>query len=131
MPTAVATPHAPFPLSIPQELAGRSYIAQPRVLCCSNCHAHLTNHDDVYSKNFQGRHGRAYLCSNVVNVSVGAKEQRLLITGLHTVADITCNHCATVLGWKYEHAFEPSQKYKEGKFIVEKRWLMQDKDTWR
>lgn len=22
-------------------------------------------------------------------------------------------------GWKYEHAFESSQKYKEGKFIIE------------
>ena len=31
-------------------------------------------------------------------------------------------------GWKYEHAFESSQKYKEGKFIIElahmiKEWL--------
>jgi hypothetical protein len=25
-----------------------------------------------------------------------------------------------VIGWKYEVAFEESQKYKEGKFIIEK-----------
>ena len=28
------------------------------------------------------------------------------------------NYCI-FLGWKYEHAFESSQKYKEGKFIIE------------
>jgi len=27
--------------------------------------------------------------------------------------------CKTVLGWKYEQAYESSQKYKEGKFIIE------------
>ena len=39
--------------------------------------------------------------------------------GLHAVADIYCDCCKTTLGWKYEHAFESSQKYKEGKFIIE------------
>jgi hypothetical protein len=42
------------------------------------------------------------------------------MTGLHTVADIHCCCCGAVLGWKYEVAFEESQKYKEGKFIIEK-----------
>jgi hypothetical protein len=32
---------------------------------------------------------------------MGAKEDRNLITGLHTVADVYCNSCQTVLGWKY------------------------------
>lgn len=67
----------------------------------------------------------------------------MLITGLHTVADVYCNSCHTVLGWKYVRAhpsiprraaeplvltraprqveaFEESQKYKEGKCIIEK-----------
>ena len=46
-----------------------------------------------------------------VNVALGPKEDRLLITGLHTVADISCTTCGSVLGWKYEYAFEESQKY--------------------
>ena len=33
----------------------------------------------------QGRNGRAYLFTNVVNVTVGVKEDRHLMTGLHTV----------------------------------------------
>jgi hypothetical protein len=31
------------------------------------------------------------------------------------VADIACSVCGTNLGWKYEMAYEQSQKYKEGK----------------
>jgi hypothetical protein len=41
------------------------------------------------------------------------------LAGLHAVADIYCDCCKTTLGWKYEHAFESSQKYKEGKYIIE------------
>lgn len=102
------------------------YINSPHVYSCSTCRAHLTDHDDLISKAFQGRHGRAYLFNNVINVSLGPKEQRVLITGLHTVADIQCTSCNTVLGWKYEHAFETSQKYKEGKFIVEKAKIIKE-----
>jgi hypothetical protein len=29
-------------------------------------------------------------------------------------------------GWKYEMAYEESQKYKEGKFIVEKAMVMHE-----
>ena len=36
-----------------------------------------------------------------LNITLGPKEERLLITGLHTVADIYCTCCNTVLGWKY------------------------------
>ena len=31
-----------------------------------------------------------------------------------------------LLGWKYEEAFEESQKYKEGKFILEKTKISRD-----
>ena len=83
-------------------------------------------------------------------MTLGPKEERLLLTGLHTVTDIYCTNCNTVLGWKYvscsqrqrssdscqhpspfpdcqplqEQAFEEREKYKEGKFIVEKAKVM-------
>mmetsp|Transcript_18750 Transcript_18750/g.47149 ORF Transcript_18750/g.47149 Transcript_18750/m.47149 type:complete len:113 (-) Transcript_18750:224-562(-) len=101
-------------------LVYRAYLSSDKVYVCSCCGSHLANIDDVISKTFQGRHGRAYLFTNVVNVSVGKKEVRMLITGRHTVADISCNVCETVMGWKYIEAFEPTQKYKEGKIILEK-----------
>lgn len=72
---------------------------------------------------FQGRHGRAYLFHTVVNVTHGPKEERLLITGLHTVRSAMCVQCAAVLGWTYVHAYEPSQQYKQGKTILEKAMI--------
>lgn len=44
----------------------------------------------------------------------------MLITGLHSVCDIFCKRCENMLGWTYAKAYESSQKYKEGKFIIEK-----------
>ncbi|KAL7990083.1 hypothetical protein Chor_012749 [Crotalus horridus] len=93
---------------------------------CVHCRAHLANHDDLISKSFQGSQGRAYLFNSVVNVGCGPAEERVLLTGLHAVADIYCENCKTTLGWKYEQAFETSQKYKEGKFIIELNHMIKD-----
>ena len=71
----------------------------------------LANHDELISKSFQGSQGRAYLFNSVVNIGCGQAEERVLLTGLHAVADIYCDCCKTVLGWKYEQAYESSQKY--------------------
>lgn len=38
---------------------------------------------------------------NRVNVGCGPAEERVLLTGLHAVADIHCENCKTTLGWKY------------------------------
>jgi len=34
---------------------------------------------------------------------------------MHTVADVSCAHCNTMLGWVYVRAEAEDQKYKEGK----------------
>ena len=78
------------------------------------------------SQAFQGRHGRAYLFNDVCNITLGGKEDRLLMTGLHTVRDVFCASCSSLLGWKYDFAYEQSQKYKEGKFIVEKAMVLHE-----
>lgn len=96
------------------------YLEGPHVYSCANCRIHLTSHDDIISKSFHGRRGRAYLFHTCVNITNGPSEQRRLITGLHTVCDIFCQRCETLLGWTYRKAYESNQKYKEGRFIVEK-----------
>eukprot|EP01102_Stenamoeba_stenopodia_P011055 TRINITY_DN337_c0_g1_i2.p1 TRINITY_DN337_c0_g1~~TRINITY_DN337_c0_g1_i2.p1 ORF type:complete len:111 (-),score=12.43 TRINITY_DN337_c0_g1_i2:168-500(-) len=103
-----------------------TYLDGPRIYSCSSCQIHLAKYDEIISKAFQGRHGKAYLFNKCANISVGPKEDRILITGLHTVADIYCNGCLTLIGWKYEEAFEESQKYKVGKFIIEKAKITKD-----
>ena len=60
-------------------------------------------------------------------MTLGPREDRVLMTGLHTVCDIHCTTCESVLGWKYEVAFEESQKYKEGKYIIEKARILKVK----
>jgi len=97
----------------------REWVHGPHTYVCRNCGTHLVSHDDLVSKAFQGRGGRAYLFNRCKNYTVGPKEDRKLITGLHTVCDIFCSYCESPLGWKYEAAYEESQKYKVGKFIIE------------
>ena len=55
-----------------------------------------------------------------INVTLGPSENRILMTGLHTVCDIYCLVCCDAIGWYYMEAFEESEKYKEKKYIVEK-----------
>mmetsp|Transcript_97671 Transcript_97671/g.142938 ORF Transcript_97671/g.142938 Transcript_97671/m.142938 type:complete len:126 (+) Transcript_97671:355-732(+) len=107
----------------------RSFLPGNRIYACSNCRAHLTNHEDIVSKSFQGRTGRAYLFNTVVNITLGPIEDRILTTGLHKVQDIYCNCCDLYLGWKYEEASEQSQKYKEGKAVLEKARMTREEWT--
>lgn len=55
------------------------------------------------------------------NVSTHKPVPRQLVTGAHTVSDISCKTCGCVLGWKYVQAEEEAQKYKVGKYILETR----------
>ncbi|KXN71207.1 yippee-like protein [Conidiobolus coronatus NRRL 28638] len=98
----------------------REYLRGSRVLACCSCKTHLSTRDEIISKSFHGQHGQAYLFKHVVNVLEGLPEDRNMLTGLHTVCDISCVSCETILGWKYLRAFEESQKYKEGMFILER-----------
>lgn len=84
-----------------------------------------------------------------VNVDRSPPENRLLMTGLHSVSDVFCKGCLSPIGWTYIHAYEPSevrscnrkshgiavqlstldlharvgQRYKIGMFVLEKAWL--------
>ncbi|KAL9095403.1 MAG: hypothetical protein Q9165_002274 [Trypethelium subeluteriae] len=120
-------------------------------LRCSRCLADLCLSTQIISKGFTGRHGRAYLVSasshpsllppyaassnsssssksngawsngSLPNTNTHKPVPRTLVTGAHTVSDISCAQCGSVLGWKYVAAEEESQRYKVGKFILETR----------
>ena len=49
--------------------------------------------------------------------------ERNMTTGRHVVRDIICKQCNETVGWKYDKAYEASEKYKEGKFILESELL--------
>ncbi|KAG0220680.1 yippee-like protein [Mortierella sp. GBAus27b] len=94
-----------------------------KVVVCNACKTHFATCDSIISRNFHGQFGKAYLFSNVINVYTGEAEDRSMRTGLHTVQDIHCAECSTVVGWKYLVAYEASEQYKEGRFILERTLL--------
>ncbi|KAL2757933.1 hypothetical protein ACRALDRAFT_207164 [Sodiomyces alcalophilus JCM 7366] len=132
----------PAPAPVPTRRLSR---AAPDTLRCSSCSCDIAFHAQIMSKGFTGRHGRAYLVSpsppasvpsrfslsdhdsnsgaadgrELLNIRINMPETRQLVTGWHTVADITCAGCGLRLGWKYVDARDPPQFYKIGKFILE------------
>ncbi|KAI8086425.1 yippee-like d, partial [Halteromyces radiatus] len=89
------------------------------IYSCIHCNTNLIYQDDIISKGFQGQTGPAFLVYKVNNIKIGVKEKRMLLTGMHTIAEISCILCHHKLGWKYIHAVESSQKFKENKYILE------------
>ncbi|KAI9891932.1 MAG: hypothetical protein M1814_002317 [Vezdaea aestivalis] len=112
-----------------------AYASAPHTtyLQCASCGADLCLSSQIISKGFTGRHGRAYLVRPHVspappspgavlpNTSTGPPVPRQLVTGAHTVSDIACTGCRSVLGWKYVAAEEEAQRYKVGMCILETR----------
>ncbi|CAL5411274.1 unnamed protein product [Camellia sinensis] len=122
-----------------------TWVCNVQILCAlpttSNAHAHtctstwevpksilallvplLLCHTSLYgTMSFSCNHGKAYLVHKVVNITVGPVEERIMFTGTHTVSDIFCCCCGQILGWKYVTAHDKAQKYKEGKYVLE-RW---------
>jgi len=47
-----------------------------------------------------------------------------MTTGRHVVRDLFCVCCKSLLGWKYDIAYEQPEKYKEGKIILERLGLI-------
>ncbi|MCJ1327284.1 hypothetical protein MMC10_003952 [Thelotrema lepadinum] len=106
-------------------------------LRCGRCSADLCLTSAIVSRGFTGRWGRAYLISAasgingvlgsslaveqaaLPNTNIHKPVSRQLVTGAHTVSDVSCMFCDSILGWKYVAAEEDSQKYKVGKYILE------------
>jgi len=105
-------------------LAYNVYLNATRIYGCKNCRTHLSTHDDLISRAFRGQHGKAYLFNKVVNVVLGEAGDRQMTTGKHTVRDISCRKCGECVGWKYDKAYESSERYKEGKYILEAELLV-------
>ncbi|KAL2558765.1 Protein yippee-like [Forsythia ovata] len=60
---------------------------------CRKCRNPVALGDDLLSKSFKAKSGAAYMFSHAMNIVVGAKEDRELITGHFTIANIFCSKC--------------------------------------
>ncbi|XP_051149293.1 protein yippee-like At4g27745 [Andrographis paniculata] len=90
-----------------------------RIYSCCSCKTHIAFHNHIIPGDFVGRLGRAFLLCHAINIRVAKSQRRQLMTGVYTVADVFCKDCNSMLGWKYLKAEEDSEKYKEGKFVLE------------
>jgi len=105
-------------------LAYNVYLNSNKIFGCKQCKTHLANYDEIISRNFRGQHGKAYLFNSVVNIKQAEAMERNMTTGRHVVRDIICRQCNETVGWKYDKAYEASEKYKEGKYILEAELLL-------
>ncbi|GAA6061967.1 hypothetical protein JCM10212_005211 [Sporobolomyces blumeae] len=87
---------------------------------CATCSLELALQDELVSRSFQGGSGPAYLVRSVFNAEVGVQAPKNLMSGRHVIAPLSCAGCSTEIGWKYFVSPDSSQKYKEGKCILEK-----------
>ncbi|WVQ78946.1 hypothetical protein IAT38_001038 [Cryptococcus sp. DSM 104549] len=109
----------------------RIYLAGEVLMTCRECGNHLAVSEAIMSRQFTGQHGRALLMHTVVNCYTGNAEIREMRTGKHSVRDVYCRVCHTTIGWKYDLAYEADQKYKEGKYILEKEMIVEREEDKR
>ena len=135
-----------------KEPAGLHLSNHRSYLRCAKCATDICLTSQIISKGFTGRHGRAYLVSpshlpsgpsqsskasksiSLPNTRTEYPSSRQLVTGAHTVSDVRCAFCSSLLGWKYDEAEEESQRYKVGKYILETKMICsssswEDKDS--
>ncbi|KAK7057168.1 hypothetical protein R3P38DRAFT_2839683 [Favolaschia claudopus] len=95
----------------------------PRPLCCKRCQACITSYNAVLpasaippdSRRFRG----FSLFTETYNVTLLPPKMQLMQTGAHVLAEITCSHCQTSLGYKIVRAADKSESWKDGKFLLE------------
>lgn len=97
-----------------------SHLGGSRIFLCASCETPLTNRAELISTRFTGATGRAFLFNRVVNLSFSEVQDRVMLTGRHMVRDVSCKSCDAKLGWIYEFATEETQRYKEGRVILER-----------
>ncbi|KAM7251372.1 hypothetical protein ACFE04_023255 [Oxalis oulophora] len=105
------------------ELEGRSYR-------CKFCRTHLALPDDLVSRDLYTNFDFVFedvsldfAFLQLYNITMGTLEERMMLSGMHTVADIFCCCCGQI-----ESALEKSQKYKEGKFVLERGRIVDEID---
>lgn len=57
------------------------------------------------------------------NVRYDRPSIQLMTSGAYTIQEIMCLRCSSYLGWKMIHAHERTERWKEGKHILELEFL--------
>ncbi|CAB62089.1 Protein yippee-like [Schizosaccharomyces pombe] len=100
---------------------GRYYPVHLKSRCyvCAKCKTHLAFKGHLLSHDYRGKNGPACLFKRVENVIEMEPKTEQMSTGRFIVRHIHCCRCHTYIGWKYVSSYEPSQKFKDGHYILE------------
>ncbi|XWS48609.1 hypothetical protein CRYUN_Cryun13aG0091500 [Craigia yunnanensis] len=79
---------SPFPY-----FSGGNGIRSSSILKLRELSKPLALGDGLVSKKFKAKSGKAYMFLHAMNVVLGPKYDKHLLTGLHTIADIYCSKC--------------------------------------
>lgn len=95
-----------------------------QIIVCNECLSHLCLSNLVLSDKFWGLSGDAYLVDKLINVQPDDKDQETQMkTGVYLINKVRCQQCTTTLGWFYKKLYSYSESYKEGKFVIEKKFI--------
>ncbi|KAK4489760.1 hypothetical protein RD792_000397 [Penstemon davidsonii] len=70
--------------------------------------------------------GQAYMFAHAMNIVIGPKVDKKLITGYYSVAEIFCSKCGVEMGWTYVRAYDAKQKFKVGNYVLEKAKILKE-----
>ncbi|KAI9073222.1 hypothetical protein K1719_044831 [Acacia pycnantha] len=98
-------------------ILGQSSGSSRQVAVPSSRDAFVGQESNPRTRTSEASPGAAHRIS--VNIKEGEKKERQMRSGVYTVSDVYCSDCGEELGWRYIKAFEETQKYKEGKFVLE------------
>lgn len=96
-----------------------NHAGQAITYACAACLTHVSASNLIISDRYRGASGDALLIYDVVNADCGSIRTSRMTTGTYTVCDLRCRQCGHYLGWKYVTSSEESQKFKEGRYILE------------
>ncbi|CAA7261603.1 unnamed protein product [Cyclocybe aegerita] len=115
------------PLAQESKRVSRPLPRIPRALVCKQCGTCITSHNVLLptsaippdSRSFRGFFGKASLFTETYNVALAKPGVQLMVTGAHTMQEVTCGICLSYLGWKIVRAHEKTESWKDGHFLME------------
>jgi len=86
---------------------------------CLGCREPIFKACDIISANYHAQTSPGYLLNAANNVYKSMETQTAVYTtGRYTIQEVSCLHCAAVLGVTYSGAGDARNQYKVGKFLV-------------
>ncbi|KHC35204.1 hypothetical protein MGO_03549 [Candida albicans P76055] len=95
-----------------------------QIITCKGCSSHLCLSDLILSDNFNGASGPAYLVEDLINIEFNLQsEETPMKTGVYKINKVKCHQCKNQLGWYYKKSYSFAETYKEGKFVIERKFI--------